>query len=99
MDRYGHNAPFRKRCRKRWYAKKAIGEQNNSSLLGDYLKQELNSKERIVLENESFVALVPYWAVWPFEAMNCTKKTYYFYFRTLTARSIGLCKHPKSPHH
>ena len=53
---------------------KSYWDQNNSSLLGDYLKQELNSKERIVLENESFVALVPYWAVWPFEAMIVPKR-------------------------
>ena len=49
-------------------------EQNSSSLLGDYLQQERNAKERIVLENESFVALVPYWAVWPFEAMIVPKR-------------------------
>jgi len=53
---------------------KSYWDQNNSSLLGDYLKLELNAKERIVLENESFVALVPYWAVWPFEAMIVPKR-------------------------
>jgi len=53
---------------------KSYWDQNNSSLLGDYLKQELNSKERIVLENESYVALVPYWAVWPFETMIVPKR-------------------------
>ena len=53
---------------------KSYWDKNNSSLLGDYLKQELNAKERIVLENESFVALVPYWAVWPFEAMIVPKR-------------------------
>ena len=53
---------------------KSYWDKNNSSLLGDYLKQELNAKERIVLENESFVALVPYWAVWPFETMIVPKR-------------------------
>ena len=53
---------------------KSYWDQNNSSLLGDYLKQELNAKERIVLENESFVALVPYWAVWPLETMIVPKR-------------------------
>ena len=48
---------------------KTYWKQNKSSLLGDYLKQELKAKARIILENKSFVALVPYWAVWPFEAM------------------------------
>ena len=53
---------------------KSYWDKNNSSLLGDYFKQELNAKERIVLENESFVALVPYWAVWPFETMIVPKR-------------------------
>ena len=53
---------------------KSYWDKNNSSLLGDYIQQELNSKERIVLENESFVALVPYWAVWPFETMIIPKR-------------------------
>lgn len=47
--------------------------QNGSSLLGDYLKQEVQSGDRIILENETFVALVPYWAVWPFETMIIPK--------------------------
>ena len=42
---------------------------NKSSLLGDYLKQELELKERLVVETDHFVALVPYWAVWPYEVM------------------------------
>lgn len=42
---------------------------NNSSLLGDYLMQELELKERIVIENDDFVALVPFWAFWPYECM------------------------------
>jgi UDPglucose--hexose-1-phosphate uridylyltransferase len=38
-------------------------------LLGDYLAQEVAARERLVDENEHWVALVPFWAVWPFEAM------------------------------
>lgn len=38
-------------------------------LLCDYLAMELKAGERIVAENEGFVALVPFWAVWPFELM------------------------------
>lgn len=38
-------------------------------LLADYLKLELERRERIVLENEGWVAVVPYWAVWPFETL------------------------------
>lgn len=40
-----------------------------STLLGDYLAVELERAERIVCENDHFAALVPFWAVWPFEVM------------------------------
>mgnify|MGYP000020328144 FL=1 len=49
-------------------------KQNTSSLLGDYLSQELKKQERIIFENESFVVLVPFWAIWPFETMIAPKK-------------------------
>ncbi len=38
-------------------------------LLCDYLALELKEKERLVCQNSQFVALVPFWAVWPFEAL------------------------------
>jgi len=49
-------------------------EQHKQSLLGAYLQMELAKKERIVVENEDFVALVPYWAVWPYETMIISKR-------------------------
>jgi UDPglucose--hexose-1-phosphate uridylyltransferase len=42
---------------------------NGSPLLVDYLQRELQSGERIVVEEEHWVALVPYWATWPFETL------------------------------
>ena len=39
------------------------------SLLVDYAKLELHLNERIVYTNDSFIVLVPFWAVWPFETM------------------------------
>ncbi|MGB4961201.1 MAG: UDP-glucose--hexose-1-phosphate uridylyltransferase [Saprospiraceae bacterium] len=48
-------------------------QMRQSSLLGDYLSQELKLQERIVFENESFVVIVPFWAVWPFETMIVPK--------------------------
>jgi UDPglucose--hexose-1-phosphate uridylyltransferase len=44
-------------------------EDNENCLLCEYLRLESEDGERIVCENEGFVALVPYWAVWPFETM------------------------------
>lgn len=49
-------------------------EKNNTSLLEDYIKQELVAQERIVLENEHFVVLVPFWATWPFETLLVSKR-------------------------
>ena len=42
---------------------------NGSTLLQDYLDQELKLKERIVCENDYFVVLVPFWAFWPYETL------------------------------
>jgi UDPglucose--hexose-1-phosphate uridylyltransferase len=41
----------------------------SSTLLGDYLERERTLAERTVVENDHWVAIVPYWAVWPFETM------------------------------
>jgi UDPglucose--hexose-1-phosphate uridylyltransferase len=38
-------------------------------LLCDYLDAELADGERIVVSNQRFVALVPFWAAWPFETL------------------------------
>lgn len=44
-------------------------EANRRTLLGDYLNAELDDDERIVCANDAFVALVPFWATWPFETL------------------------------
>ncbi|WP_432736890.1 UDP-glucose--hexose-1-phosphate uridylyltransferase [Maridesulfovibrio sp. FT414] len=49
-------------------------QKNAKCLLCTYLEKEVESGERIIFENESFVALVPFWAVWPFETMLLPKK-------------------------
>lgn len=49
-------------------------EQHGRSLLSAYLDIELQKQERIVIENEHFVALVPFWAVWPYETMIISKR-------------------------
>ncbi|RUS14987.1 galactose-1-phosphate uridylyltransferase [Endogone sp. FLAS-F59071] len=47
-----------------------------SCLLCDYAKTEetAEGRPRIVCENESFVCVVPFWAVWPFETMILAKR-------------------------
>lgn len=49
-------------------------EKKRTNLLLDYLEEELKIKERIVIENDYFVALVPFWAIWPFETMILPKR-------------------------
>ena len=47
----------------------AYRASRSSCLLCDYLKLERERGERLIAENSHFCALVPFWAVWPFEAM------------------------------
>jgi len=49
-------------------------EMHRSSLLEDYLRIELEKQERIVCANEQFVAVVPFWAVWPFETLLISRR-------------------------
>jgi len=46
----------------------------HNCLLCDYTKLELGSRERVVEENDSFAAVVPFWAIWPFETMVVSKR-------------------------
>lgn len=48
-------------------------QKHGKSLLTAYIEQELKEKERIISENDSFVSLVPFWAVWPYEVMIVPK--------------------------
>lgn len=49
-------------------------ERHAGCLLCRYLELELARKERIVCANDGFVALVPFWAVWPFETMVLSRR-------------------------
>lgn len=49
-------------------------EARGSCLLCDYLELELAAGDRLVCENEHFVALVPFWATWPFETMVLSRR-------------------------
>lgn len=42
---------------------------HGTDLLGDYLAEETERRERVVCANDEWVVLVPFWAVWPFETM------------------------------
>jgi UDPglucose--hexose-1-phosphate uridylyltransferase len=44
-------------------------KEHGCCLLCTYREMEVALGERVVAANESFVAVVPFWAVWPFEVM------------------------------
>jgi UDPglucose--hexose-1-phosphate uridylyltransferase len=46
----------------------------NQCLLCEYLAQEEKARERLVFENSDFAAVVPFWAVWPFETLVISKR-------------------------
>jgi UDPglucose--hexose-1-phosphate uridylyltransferase len=43
-------------------------------LLCDYVAAERPAGQRIVFENDHFMALVPWWAVWPFEVLLISRR-------------------------
>jgi UDPglucose--hexose-1-phosphate uridylyltransferase len=47
---------------------------NGRTLLADYVALELEDGARLICANEHFVALVPFWAVWPFEALVISRR-------------------------
>ncbi|MGD1044424.1 MAG: UDP-glucose--hexose-1-phosphate uridylyltransferase [Bacteroidota bacterium] len=53
---------------------KDYSSRKKRGLLADYLKLELRLNERLVFENASFVVVVPYWAIWPYETMIIPKR-------------------------
>jgi UDPglucose--hexose-1-phosphate uridylyltransferase len=48
---------------------KDYGEKKGSVLLLDYAKRELAAQKRVVVSNSHWVAVVPFWAVWPYEIL------------------------------
>ncbi|AWL13039.1 UDP-glucose--hexose-1-phosphate uridylyltransferase [Saliniradius amylolyticus] len=43
--------------------------QHDRPLLADYVERELNEQTRIVEQNDDWLAVVPFWAAWPFEIL------------------------------
>ncbi|MDP5252550.1 MULTISPECIES: UDP-glucose--hexose-1-phosphate uridylyltransferase [unclassified Vibrio] len=52
---------------------KAYYQEYGTNLLVDYVQAELKDRSRLVVETAHWVALVPYWAAWPFETMLLPK--------------------------
>ncbi len=60
-------------------AKELISQQgylksHNHCLLCDYLELENRQGERLVYRNEGFDVIVPFWALWPYEVLLCSRR-------------------------
>jgi UDPglucose--hexose-1-phosphate uridylyltransferase len=58
--------------KQRWQEK--YFNKKGATLLFDYILQEKKAKNRVVTENNHFMVLVPFWAVWPYETMIVPKR-------------------------
>lgn len=48
-------------------------QQHGRGLLADYVAHELMAKQRIVVDNDHWLVVVPHWAAWPFETLVIAK--------------------------
>ena len=55
-------------------AQRKYRAKHESCLLCDYVTLEESQAARIVCGNDGFVAIVPFWAVWPFEVLLCSRR-------------------------
>jgi UDPglucose--hexose-1-phosphate uridylyltransferase len=60
-------------------AKELIAQQqflrsHKRCLLCEYVSVEQRQQGRMVCENDGFLAVVPFWAVWPFELLVCSRR-------------------------
>ena len=55
-------------------AQKNYMKSHGRCVLCDYVDLEARQAQRLVCANDDFVALVPFWAVWPFEILVCSRR-------------------------
>lgn len=71
-------------------AQKKYFTKNNRPLLLDYLEQELELKDRVILSNQHFTALVPFWAEWPYETIVIAHRAVPFLFELTSSEKTAL---------
>ena len=84
-------------------AQKEYLAKHGTPLLVDYVALELKEKTRIVVENEHWIAVVPFWALWPYETMVLPKRHVQRFpdltdaerdaLANITKRSVCACMH------
>jgi UDPglucose--hexose-1-phosphate uridylyltransferase len=58
------NEPAKEESQQRAYL-----AEHGRPLLVDYAQLEADRRERVVVENDHWLAVVPFWAIWPFETL------------------------------
>ncbi|XP_003389143.2 PREDICTED: galactose-1-phosphate uridylyltransferase-like [Amphimedon queenslandica] len=53
---------------------RAYYKEHGKQLLLDYVELEMKEKERVIAENPHWLAVVPYWASWPYQVMLLPKR-------------------------
>lgn len=53
---------------------RAFLEESGETLLVAYCKEEQRLETRVAVENDDWIAVVPFWAVWPFETLVMPKR-------------------------
>ncbi|MGB9639822.1 MAG: UDP-glucose--hexose-1-phosphate uridylyltransferase [Anaerolineales bacterium] len=86
LDALPNEAAKEQRQQEQYYLK------NKQPLLLDYLEQERSIGERVVIENEHWLVLVPFWAVWPFETLLLPKRHILRLCDLYTQEEIALAK-------
>lgn len=79
------NEPSKENLQQREYA-----EKHNSILLVDYAQTELSDGRRLVAENDHWLVVVPFWALWPYETLLLPKKHVHQLYDLNEARRDGL---------
>ena len=69
-------------------AQREYASAHKSCLLCDYVAiEQQQQQQRVVTSNDDFVALVPFWAIWPFEILVCSHR-HFGSMTELTEREI-----------
>jgi UDPglucose--hexose-1-phosphate uridylyltransferase len=69
-----------------WYAR------HGAPMLGQYLQRELAADQRVIWSNDSFVIVVPWWAVWPFETLVLPRRPVAALDELTPAEAAGLAE-------
>ncbi|MGH8286182.1 MAG: UDP-glucose--hexose-1-phosphate uridylyltransferase [Steroidobacteraceae bacterium] len=70
----------------------AYRTQHGRRILEDYLEAEIRIGSRIVRTTEHWVALVPFWAVWPFELLVLPRRQIASFDEITPEEEMGLAK-------